>query len=1036
MADEKRNSDDDSPRPPTPDDEEQQAEDEIREQQEQDERDERERRGTGLSGWLWQQRQQREGRETEGAARDVEASSLEEGWKLPKSETRLLPILSGLICPFSVLLDIPGITQRWYVRTEDHVVVETQPNPAWLDVSLAISLALGVLANLALIARFLEHRPRVYTWVSMVSLTIHDVLNTVVVIVFAVEHMADDGFTNGSAFWLTVASTATSVFCNITLALDLWRTKDFDKKGSGLTEKQRSLTIVTMVLLLYIGLGALIFHYLILDIDFISSLYFTICTITSVGFGDIVPITVGSRVFSYFYDPVGLVLIALTIALARECLIESFEESYRQRRDKLANKARERKEGWKKRHEEKEARRMRREKEAREQAAKGQRQEGGDGDGEGATPLQREAQKRKVSLAPTSGGSRRGSVGGLARTLKKVPSLLLPPFGSGAGETPSAAPPSTSPEPTSPAAADLPAHALFPSPSPTSPTSGTGAPASPSSAAPSSPRWRWLNPHRFRAPSSLFRSPSATPSSRPLTASPPADGPPTRGEEEGEGGAPFHRSTSSITTVSTVDDSFRTLKAQLAKEQKQEFRLKLGISIVLFLIFWLVGAAVFQATEKWTYFEGLWFGFVYFTTIGYGDLSPKSEAGRSFFVAWALFGIFNMTLLISVLTESFSSRYKSTISSGRVKKALRRVKPSAKRQAIIDNELLATEGYHPLHGRVGDAVPQGEGKKRRGGSSGKATPIPPEELPEKIVETIKGFHEHARYFMLGRTGVPPASLRFLLDAAEADELDERLPEVVKGGPTSLADVGKQGDMKQYLFLVAYERQFDTLLEAADQLSSFLSSQRDELSSLRVEKEELQARLGEGSEKSDADEEEAGDEEEEAGDEEEETERSAFGARFVKRPPGGYGDERVEEDMVREVDEDDEGEGGEEEEQGNRRGSSSSSVPQRPQHDRRRSSLTTGDIFPSLNLTTSPSPASPSSPSPSTVPATASPPRRERRSLHLPHLHLAHSHHQPRSGLEGEEGRRRSSLSFRLPEGHEERAEGVPERDLGEGMGDT
>ena len=87
---------------------------------------------------------------------------------------------------------------QWYVRTEGYTVIETQPNPirqfglmpcviaavemsvlltaVWptvLDVGQAIAVALGVIANVALIARFLERKPHLTTLVAIVGLTLH-----------------------------------------------------------------------------------------------------------------------------------------------------------------------------------------------------------------------------------------------------------------------------------------------------------------------------------------------------------------------------------------------------------------------------------------------------------------------------------------------------------------------------------------------------------------------------------------------------------------------------------------------------------------------------------------------------------------------------------------------------------------------------------------------------------------------------------------------------------------------------------------------
>lgn len=66
------------------------------------------------------------------------------------------------------------------------------------------------------------------------------------------------------------------------------------------------------------------------------------------------------------------------------------------------------------------------------------------------------------------------------------------------------------------------------------------------------------------------------------------------------------------------NDSFKSFRQQLRAEQRKELRMKLGFSFMLFLMFWFVGAAVFSTTENWTYFEGMWFCFVFFSTIGYG----------------------------------------------------------------------------------------------------------------------------------------------------------------------------------------------------------------------------------------------------------------------------------------------------------------------------------------------------------------------------------------------------------------------------------
>ncbi|KAJ5122156.1 hypothetical protein N7448_003288 [Penicillium atrosanguineum] len=79
----------------------------------------------------------------------------------------------------------------------------------------------------------------------------------------------------------------------------------------------------------------------------------------------------------------------------------------------------------------------------------------------------------------------------------------------------------------------------------------------------------------------------------------------------------------------------------------------LVISIIAFGIVWSCGAVVFwQLENDMDYFESLYFCFCSLITIGYGDFTPKSNAGRPFFIVWSLIAIPTMTMLISQMTDT------------------------------------------------------------------------------------------------------------------------------------------------------------------------------------------------------------------------------------------------------------------------------------------------------------------------------------------------------------------------------------------------
>jgi len=179
-----------------------------------------------------------------------------------------------------------------------------------------------------------------YECVSIASVTpgidrSFDFVFPVALIIFGVIHAVDDGFTYSQAYYVTIASTVTSLVVTTTLTIDYFRTSNFAKSGSGLSRKQRSLVIVVMILLSYLGFGALIYCFM-MGIHFLDALYFCVCSTLTIGFGDIYPSNTQTQVFSIFYNTFGLLNTGLAIAIARETVVEAFQNSYRNRKHALA----------------------------------------------------------------------------------------------------------------------------------------------------------------------------------------------------------------------------------------------------------------------------------------------------------------------------------------------------------------------------------------------------------------------------------------------------------------------------------------------------------------------------------------------------------------------------------------------------------------------------------------------------------------------------------------------------------------------------
>ncbi|KAJ9651351.1 Potassium channel, partial [Neophaeococcomyces mojaviensis] len=124
------------------------------------------------------------------------------------------------------------------------------------------------------------------------------------------------------------------------------------------------------------------------------------------------------------------------------------------------------------------------------------------------------------------------------------------------------------------------------------------------------------------------------------------------------------RSQKAILMSSEKDrfDKMRDIQFQ-AKRFRRWYALTM--SVISFALLWCVGAAVFMAaeaeTQSLTYFQGLYFCYVSLLTIGYGDLSPKSNAGKAFFLVWSLVAVPTMTILVSDLGETAIGGFKRKV---------------------------------------------------------------------------------------------------------------------------------------------------------------------------------------------------------------------------------------------------------------------------------------------------------------------------------------------------------------------------------------
>ncbi|KAB5590237.1 hypothetical protein CTheo_6315 [Ceratobasidium theobromae] len=676
---------------------------------------------------------------------------------------RWTPILSGVIIPFAILLEIPGLTEHWYIRTVDNKTVETQENPRILDIGLAFSMTSALFANVALIFRFLERRVQLATFVAIGGLIIHDIINIIIVAIFGVIHGVDDGFTYGQAFWMIICSTLASIITTVSLIWDWARTPEFARSGSGLTRKQRSLVIIVMVLLCYIALGAMCYSFII-GISFQDGLYFTVVSIETVGFGDIILTTTLGRIFSMFYNTFGIINLGLAVSTTRETIIESFENSYRKRRaqrERLKHTRAQIRAAEQMLHRmgapvyvplplsldrEQKAHLIHAQPKVAERKlafpsmpGSASRVHSGSMRSHGHSNAETMVLNvwalsgdQRIALFGDQRAVRRAGLGMKTVVGVGLVTNLATTVGTDAGQFSEKQPGSpTSIEPDGRVGSD----------------SGTLDPAI--------------------GTSRLVHDSPASMAPDPMTL--------------------IERFHAELGGSGHDDDSgdYTELKTKLEKEEKKEFFVKLSVAWSLFVAFWLIGSGVFVVTEGWPFFSSMFFCFCTFSTVGYGDFAPKTPAGRAFFVGWALFGIAAMTILIS-------GTFTCVIHSSVLERAVKSTR--AQHQSSLARQRTSTAAVHqprPDHNA----------------------------LAVDIVTNARAIKEHMSWFVnsSGMKGAPDGVLRVLDDIAQGGNMDGRLKK----------DLMSDDEARKAVFVMSFERMLHNLACVAEEAARMSRQAKEE-----------------------------------------------------------------------------------------------------------------------------------------------------------------------------------------------------------------
>lgn len=126
----------------------------------------------------------------------------------------------------------------------------------------------------------------------------------------------------------------------------------------------------------------------------------------------------------------------------------------------------------------------------------------------------------------------------------------------------------------------------------------------------------------------------------------------------------------SLVVLKEEKDRFEAMRKIQNSSAKFKKWSSLTVSLTVLILLWFIGAVIFWQLEKdrtdgdaWTYFDAMYFCYISLLTIGYGDFTPGTNAGRPFFVLWSLLAVPSITILVSDLADTIISTFQSWTNS-------------------------------------------------------------------------------------------------------------------------------------------------------------------------------------------------------------------------------------------------------------------------------------------------------------------------------------------------------------------------------------
>ena len=92
---------------------------------------------------------------------------------------------------------------------------------------------------------------------------------------------------------------------------------------------------------------------------------------------------------------------------------------------------------------------------------------------------------------------------------------------------------------------------------------------------------------------------------------------------------------------------------KITEHKHQKYHQKIFLVLAATMIILFGGATFYYYVEQWSFLDALYFSTTTMTTVGYGDLTPHTDAGKMFTIVYIFLGVGIVLYTVSLLASHF-----------------------------------------------------------------------------------------------------------------------------------------------------------------------------------------------------------------------------------------------------------------------------------------------------------------------------------------------------------------------------------------------